>query len=355
MKVKTEVIEGTMIYPSQFVSVNPHWFERVQFDAMTVPEAWAQEQYTYELWNKENRPIWAADRLRASTIPLEVLNQKDITKFRFVLFVPEGSEAPPITDAQPGAITIRYNRSQDLRLLLLAGGMFVGLVALLFTSWRRRQGLQLWQSFRAVLRFPLDGSDQGVSVVALLWTIILFSSIFGAVVGTFTGGIQIFYVLVKLPLLLFGTLAVSFFAVSILSAVLGVDLSFRHLLRLSLHLLAVISMFLASLSPILAYFIWQDSTHDPFLLLTLFCAAMVTLSGWWLFFKSLGRTVPLQKAFLISVMWFGVFAVVGLQISWLLRPWVGLIDEIGGTVSFVRLYGGNVFEGLFHFVRDINM
>ena len=76
MKVKTEVIEGTMIYPSQFVSVNPHWFERVQFDAMTVPEAWAQEQYTYELWNKENRPIWAADRLRASTIPLEVLNQK---------------------------------------------------------------------------------------------------------------------------------------------------------------------------------------------------------------------------------------------------------------------------------------
>ena len=76
--------------------------------------------------------------------------------------------------------------------MLLAGGMFVGLVALLFTSWRRRQGLQLWQSFRAVLRFPLDGSDQGVSVVALLWTIILFSSIFGAVVGTFTGGIQIF-------------------------------------------------------------------------------------------------------------------------------------------------------------------
>jgi hypothetical protein len=356
VKVKTEVIEGQTIYPSEFFSIQPQWFERIQLGTMTVPDAWSQGQYTFELWNKHNRPIGSADRLRSSKISLETLNQKDITEFRLVLFVPEGSEAPPITDAKPGIITVQYDQSQNLRLLLLTGGMSIGLLALLVASWRRRRTLQLWQSFQQVIRFPLnDLNGESIDPVALLWTIILFSSIFGAVIGTFTGGIQIFFVLVKLPLLLFGTLAVSFFAISILSAMLGVDVPFRRLLQLSLHLLAVISMLLASLSPILAYFVWQNSVHDPFLLLTLFCAGMATLSGWWVFFKSLERSVPSQHAFLLGVIWFGVFAVVGLQVGWLLRPWVGLIDEIGGSVPFVRLYSGNVFEGLFHFAGDINM
>jgi hypothetical protein len=54
---------------------------------------------------------------------------------------------------------------------------------------------------------------------------------------------------------------------------------------------------------------------------------------------------------IITVVWILVYGLVFLQLGWLLRPWVGIVDDVSNALPFSRLYSGNVFEEVFNTIE----
>lgn len=355
LQLRTEVINGEMIYPSSFFRRPVAWSQRLQFEQITVPEEWAGKSYYYQLWDAENRPLATfrqPQKLERSQLKnLQELNVENLNTFRFVMFVPKDEvDRPQISDAQTAQISITYSLEQDQRLIGIAA--VLGLFLLLLIGATLRTSQQLRHRMSRIIFQPLDISeiDHLPAAIASLWVILLGSSLFGMVVGWFTGGLQIFYVLVKLPFLMLGSLAISFLTIAILSSMVSKRLGFRTIAGLALRVLAILSIVLGSFAVPLYFFITQDFSHNATLLMTLAFAGIAALCGLWTLYRCLSKMVSETLARLLSLGWFIVFGIVGLQLGWLFRPWVGWIDRVSGTVPFMRLYSGNVFEAIFKLI-----
>lgn len=348
--VKTQIFDDQTVYPSRFFKGDRAWYERLTFSHLDVPAEWANEgRYYFEFWNKNNRPITGAQRLTTAPIPLDILNQKDITTFRLVVFVPPGVEHPNITSNEPGEIRVVYDQSVDTRLLSFIGLIGVAFLGLLIGSFLlpfHFAGIPATISF--LLHKPLKDLPTIFSQnIALMWIILGFSGVFGLSIGLFSGGIQPFFVLLKLPALIFLTLLLSFLAIMVFSQFFSANLSFSRLFRLSLRILAFISLFLASFSPILWIFTLLQTSHDTFLLFTLFLSGMASLAGFVILYKSIREHLGAQSSLALAFIWLFVFMFVGVEMGWLMRPWVGLAEDPTGTLPIVRLYSGNAFEEIF--------
>ena len=89
------------------------------------------------------------------------------------------------------------------------------------------------------------------ATVATVSTII-FSALYGAVMGIYAGGIQILYDAVKIPMLLVITLYVSLPTYYVLNGILGGELSFRQmavLFMVSITLMAIMMIAFLPVSP----------------------------------------------------------------------------------------------------------
>ena len=213
------------------------------------------------------------------------------------------------------------------------------LLLLSIMRYRMRLGMFLSQTHNALRAHQHDTRLRSVATLFVL--VMVWSALFGIVVGSFAGGIQILFVLVKLPLLLLSALFISGISLIILLQLFGVRATAAEILAFSLHVLAVLSITLASLSPILLLLIIMRTTHDVLLLWLLACCAIgggVALLRCWQFLRRF-LTHPLPAL----AVWLVLYGVVVLQLGWLLRPWVGVMDPIRNSLPFSRLYAGNVF------------
>jgi hypothetical protein len=193
------------------------------------------------------------------------------------------------------------------------------------------------------------------SLSGSLVVLVLGSALYGAVLGSWRGGTLVVYAAVKLPLVLLVTSALSLVFGFLVAVGLGERLALRAVVQLHLSALAVAALLLASLAPVAGLFTWTlaapvpvaRETHNLLYLLhtTLVgvcgLAGVVSLRG-----ELRSRCSTPAAATRLAAAWVVTLALVGGEVAWALRPFVGSVYE---PVAFVRpnAFDGNVYEFVF--------
>lgn len=176
----------------------------------------------------------------------------------------------------------------------------------------------------------LDGdADSGRALRRMAGFVVLFGVVYGAVMGSFGGiagdrALQVVISAVKVPLLLTVTFALSLPSFLVLNTLVGLRDDFQEAMRALLASQAALTIVLAALAPYTL--LWYASVPD-YRQALLFNAAMFGVAAFAAqnrlrsAYRLLIARDPRHRAMLR--MWLILYAFVGIQMSWVLRPFVG--------------------------------
>lgn len=177
--------------------------------------------------------------------------------------------------------------------------------------------------------------------------------LYGASVGLWRSPLQAGYVAVKMPLVILLTAAGNAVLNGTLAQLLGTGLSFRQTSLAIVMSFAVAAMILASLSPVVLFLLvntpaFSSGGHGGEVMLIALVSAIafsgivanVRLLG-LIEYASRSRTVALKTLFA----WLAGNLLLGSQVAWVLRPYIGRGDS---TVEFLSAepWRGNFFDSL---------
>jgi hypothetical protein len=214
----------------------------------------------------------------------------------------------------------------------------------------------LQQRFRALLRGEAQAVvawiDEG-GLVSCVAVIVVGCGMFGAAVGLWRSPLQAVYVAIKMPLVILLTAAGNAVLNGMLAQLLGTGLSFRQTSLAIVMSFAVAAIILASLSPLVLFLLvntppFSGGGHGGDVMLVALVAA-IAFAGVvanvrllrLIEHASRNRAVALQTL----VAWLAGNLLLGSQIAWVLRPYIGPADL---PVEFLRAepWRGNFFEAL---------
>ncbi len=194
---------------------------------------------------------------------------------------------------------------------------------------------------------------------------LIFSAVYGLFMGFFAGGMQIFSVMIKVPILLFGTLAICIPSLFTFNVILGSKLSFKQTLAVSIMSTYLLSLILVSLSPIMLLFNISSDNRSFIVLLNVVFFSISGLFGMSLLWHSMkylsmrhlhnrdlepSATLVVEKSnSKIIKIWTLIYIFVGTQMAWLLRPFVG----IPGDFAWLREIGGNIYTAIGRNILDV--
>jgi hypothetical protein len=186
---------------------------------------------------------------------------------------------------------------------------------------------------------PRLAEQSGETWRRLAVMVVVAGSIYGAFMGSFwlvspERLLMVAYAAVKVPILIFGTSVVCLPGFFVLNTVLGLRGDFGRALRAVLAGQAALTVTLASLGPLtrFAYFSgvdhrWALLTNAAMFTVATGIAQLVMLRR----YRELILTNPLHRVTLW--VWAFLYAFVGIQMGWMLRPFVGSPNV---PVSFLR-------------------
>ena len=159
--------------------------------------------------------------------------------------------------------------------------------------------------------------------------VVLCGALYGGVMGCF-GGVwgdrawQVVYSAAKVPLLLLVTLLLSLPSFFVLNTLLGVRANFAQGVRSLVATQAALTLVLVSLAPFTL--LWYASSAD-YTAAMLFNAAMFTTAsacGQWVLRRAYRPLIARRERhrWLLRI-WFFLYAFVGIQMAWVLRPFIG--------------------------------
>jgi len=341
-------IDGQIIYPSRFVTPVVSRFHFLSYQSVTVNPDWVNQGYYYEIWDERNRPLprYLAQKLEANVIDLSGVDTTQTKNIRMVIFLPDQNKVLPAGD-----FIFIYQEGFDWRLLVFAvfSGLLISMI-LIFSIINKITPafiLKILKNLKFNKLFPEEKSIK--IILSLAWIIIIFAGIYGIALGYFIGSWQILYVLIKLPLLFISALVISFLTSYILNLLLGNQEKLAVVFINTLSALAITSLVLASLAPVLWFMIIIPNKHDIIVLINVLFFGLAGLIGIFYFYQK-----SFSKNKIGFFIWIILYGVVALQLAWLLRPWVGLLESVDQTIPFLRLYDGNVFIELINILNRIS-
>ena len=167
------------------------------------------------------------------------------------------------------------------------------------------------------------------------WLVLVCGLAYGVVMGSYGGrGLQAFFSAVKVPLLLLATVGLSLPSFFILNTLLGLRDDFTRALRAVVASQAGLTVILVALSPLTAFWYASATDYHPAIL----------FNGLMFGVASAGAQVLLRRAYRPLVarhprhrwllrIWLVLYAFVGIQMGWVLRPFIG---DPTGPVEFFR-------------------
>ena len=236
----------------------------------------------------------------------------------------------------------------------------------------------------------LESLEKGkieIAVGGLSFILLLLAIIYGLCAGSYAiiqshgqNYMQLIASAVKLPLLFLLTLVVTFPSLYVFNALIGSRLSIISSLRLLISSAGVMLAVLSSLGPIVVFFALSTSSYPFMVVLNVAMGTVSGLLGLGFLLRTLHRLVIIQeipaippkqnpapdtaanttaqqlspleqvgkstsrKAKRVFRIWTIVFALVGAQMSWVLRPLIGSPDM---TFTWFREQQGNFFIAVF--------
>lgn len=234
-----------------------------------------------------------------------------------------------------------------------------------------------------------------VRIGGLVVTLVILGLIYGFCMGWFAlvnrpGGqpepMQVLASMVKVPLLFLLTLVVTFPSLYVFNALVGSRLSLGSVLRLLLVAITVTLAVLASFAPITVFFSVTTSSYPFMVLLNVLLFTVAGVLGLAFLLQTLHRMTvamgleepgeiapstppppdvpaPMPGALdeieghvlgphvgAVFRIWVIVFAVVGAQMSWVLRPFIGHPDK---PFTWFRPRESNFFEAVWRTIQQL--
>jgi hypothetical protein len=161
--------------------------------------------------------------------------------------------------------------------------------------------------------------------------ILLFSFIYGIVMGSYNGLLQSMVTGIKIPCLIFLSLLVCFPALYVIQYMIGSTMSIYQMTNIILSGFIVFSTIALSFAPIVIFFM---ITSDNYAFLKLLHVAIFTFSGIFavktiingLTFSCEKKNIYPKIGMKIFKIWVVILAFVSSQLAWNLRPFVGSRD-----------------------------
>lgn len=223
----------------------------------------------------------------------------------------------------------------------------------------------------AVQSLPGEPPQLKSSSSNLLPALIALAMFYGLCMGSFAvvsgragAWRQMISAAIKVPTLFFLTLLVTFPSLYVFNALVGSRLGIRTLARLLTAAMGVSIALLASFGTIVAFFSFTTNSHPFMVVLNVVAFAVSGVLGLSFLLRTLKRmsgppegadmqaeacTPNGRSATIVFRIWLIVFALVGAQMSWVLRPFVGGEAEF----ALFRPRGSNFFEALFYLTMKL--
>ncbi len=220
----------------------------------------------------------------------------------------------------------------------------------------------------------LRGDTASISVWLRRWSnrrgllyvaiILLGAGLFGAAIGSWRDAWQALYVAVKFPLVILITTLANALLNGMLAPLLGLNIGFRQSLLVVLISFTIASAILGSFSPVTLFIAWNTPlvTEGSRQALLGYSFMKLTLVGLIAFagvvahvrllplLKRLGGSAPV--AWKVMLAWLAGNLLLGSQICWVLRPFIGRPDM---EVEFLGKHPiqSNFFEQVIEAVRQL--
>lgn len=187
------------------------------------------------------------------------------------------------------------------------------------------------------------GRDLAGLTRVMVATIAACMAIVGAAIGSYRGGVQVGYAAIKLPLVLLGTAALSAPALTALGAALGRRVRLGADLALVIAALAFGALLLAACTPLIMLGRSMSLGYHDMVLGLVAMFAIAGMASLRLIVRGLQREAGPGRGSAIVGLCI-VFALVGGQLAWALRPY--LVRPRTPDVPFVREVGDTLFDAI---------
>ena len=200
-----------------------------------------------------------------------------------------------------------------------------------------------------------DGVGLGAKMRAMLISSILFLALYGAVLGSTHSLWQTLSSAVKLPLLFLATLIVCSPTLYFFNVLFGSNQSLTQNVALILTAITVTAVILLSFAPIVLFFLLTTASYQFFKLLNVSIFAASGIVG--VIFLSHGMKIVASRGTdgatarrVVMWLWVIVYAFVGSQMAWTLRPFIGAPSM---QFELFRQLGGNFYTNIFASMGEV--
>jgi len=206
----------------------------------------------------------------------------------------------------------------------------------------------IWTSLRSTGDWPI-GAAAVLNVV--------MAAFYGFVMGSYRltahdGWKQAISGAIKVPCLFLLTLVICLPALYVVSSLLGSSLSLRQLTGILMASFLVTTMLLAGFAPITAFFMLSARHYAFIKLLNVVFFTIATGTGVGVIagaVKTMGSQDQAAHRTLLRF-WFLIYAFVGTQMAWILRPFVG---DPGTGFAVFRNIGGNFYTDVIRSIGQL--
>jgi hypothetical protein len=200
-----------------------------------------------------------------------------------------------------------------------------------------------------------DGIGLQEKIRAMLISCIAFLALYGAVMGSTHSLWQTLSSAVKLPLLFLATLIVCTPTLYFFNVLFGSNQSMTQNVAVIITAITVTAVILLSFAPITMFFLLTTSHYQFFKLLNVAIFAIAGIAG--VVFLSQGMRMAAASGNegagarrWLLYLWIIVYAFVGSQMAWTLRPFIGAPSM---QFELFRQLGGNFYTNIFASIGEI--
>lgn len=200
-----------------------------------------------------------------------------------------------------------------------------------------------------------EGIGLRAKMRAMVISSISFFALYGAVMGSSHSLWQTLSSGIKLPILFLATLFVCVPSLYFFSLLFGSNQSLRQSLSVILTAITVTAILLLSCAPITLFFLLTTSQYQFFKLLNVAIFAISGLMGVVFLYQGIkvvsgSETEGANMRKWVLIMWMFVYAFVGSQMAWTIRPFIG---APGTPFEVFRQLGGNFYSNVLWSLGEI--
>lgn len=201
----------------------------------------------------------------------------------------------------------------------------------------------------------IDPTNAGVRILNQVMLLVVFSFLYGTIMGSYHSLAQALAAGVKVSLLFTLVLAICFPAFFIVQYILGSRLKLHQMISITLSGFVLTTSIMISFAPIVIIFLLTGSNYY---FLQLLHIAVFTFSGIFgmntvvtaLKYSCEKKNVYPQTGVVVFRFWVVILAFVGIQLAWNFRPFLG---DRGQPFELFRDYEGNFYAALVYSAKQL--